>query len=99
MRTGKPASPLIRGLWSRWCTSSYTEETYGCLATGGEVLACPLAATGRRYGRRHDMLERVVGAHTTVVTRCPPAVGQSVFGERRLPVEPEEVPVQSRRDV
>ena len=45
------------------------------------------------------MLEGVVGAHPAVIARSPPAIGEPVLGQRRLPVLPEEVVVQAGRDV
>ena len=45
------------------------------------------------------MLERVVGAHPTVVAGGPATVGEPVRGQGRLPVVPEEVAVQTGGDV
>ena len=61
------------------------------------VLAGALATASRCDRRRHDVLERVVGAYPAVVARRPPAIGEPVLGQRRLPVVPEEVVVQTRR--
>ena len=45
------------------------------------------------------MLERVVGAHPAVVTRCPPTIGEPMRLERCSPVLPQKIFVQTGRDV
>ena len=96
MRTGNPLSPLIVGASS---TGTEIAAARRCLATEGEALPGALAPAGGRDRRGHDVLERVVGAHPAVVAGGPPAVGEAVRGQGRLPVVPEEVAVQTGGDV
>src|SRR5947209_10395757 len=93
-RTGNPESPRTgRRLLP------HAEELDRPIATAAEILAGPLAPTRRRHGRRYEVLERVIGAHAAVVTRCPPAVRKAVLVQRGLPVLPEEIAMQPGRDV
>ena len=45
------------------------------------------------------MFDAVSGADPAVVTRCPPAVLEAALGERLLPIVPEEVGVQTGRQM
>src|SRR5439155_8144113 len=93
-RTGNPESPRTgRRLLP------HAEELDRRVAAAAEILAGPLAPARRGHGRRDDVLERVVGAHAAVVTRCPPAVRKAVLVQGGLPVLPEEVAMQPGRDV
>ena len=65
----------------------------------GEVLARALAPAGRRDGGGHDVLEAEPGAGAAVVAGRPAAVLDAHPRQRVLPVAPEEVAVQPRRDV
>src|SRR5262245_61627442 len=93
-RTGNPVSPRTG---TRLLPQA--EERHGRVAATAEVLAGSLAPARRRDRRRHDVLERVVGADAAVVTRRPATVRKAVLVQRGLPVLPEEVPVQPGRDV
>src|SRR6266542_1748698 len=94
MRTWNPASPRTGAR-----LLPHAEELHRRVAAAAEVLARPVAPAGRRHRRRDDVLERVVGAHTAVVTGRPAAVGKTVLVQRGLPVLPEEIAMQPGRDV
>ena len=97
MRTGKPASPLTSARLDRHATRGPTRDGLAHRRRGpGPVPWLPPAGG---TARRHHVLERVVGAHPAVVAGGPPAVGEPVRGQRRLPVVPEEVAVQAGGDV
>src|SRR5436309_1431112 len=92
--TGNPESPRTgRRLLP------HADELDRRVAAAAEILARPLAPARRGHGRRDDVLERVVGAHAAVVTRCPPAVRKAVLVQGGLPVLPEEITMQPGRDV
>ena len=97
-RTGFAAPPLMTPVASP--SGLVPRKRTGTSAAGPrQVLAGALRTARGRQRRRHDVLEGVVGAHPAVVARSPPAIGEPVLGEGRLPVVPEEIGVQAGRDV
>ena len=59
----------------------------------------PWLPPGGRHRRRHDVFEGVVGTHPAVVAGSPPTIGEPMRGQGRLPVLPQEVLVETGRDV
>ena len=100
-RTGFAAPPLMHGdLRRRRSSAGFAPRNRtGTSAPGAQVLARALAAARGRERRGHHVLEGVVGAHPAVVAGSPPAIGEAVLGQGRLPVVPEEVVVQTGGDV
>src|SRR6516225_253601 len=87
----------------RRCPSAGTaDQLNGDPAAVVQVLARALASARRRDRRGDDVLEAEAGAGPAVVARGPAAVLDGLrlrTGQRVLPVAPEEVAVQPRRDV
>src|ERR1700761_3032297 len=91
---------LVKRRRRRRCPSGDTaDQAHGDAVPDAEILPRALAPTRRRDRGGHDVLEPEAGAGATVVTGRPAAVLDRDTGQRVLPVPPEEVPVQARRDV
>src|SRR5271166_1913790 len=83
----------------RWPSGNTADQADRNAVPDAEILSRALAAAGRGNRRGDDMLQPEAGAGSAVVTRGPATVLHGHAGQRILPVAPEEVTVETRRDV
>src|ERR1700722_18608003 len=83
----------------RWPSGNTADQGDMYSIAPAQVLPRALTPAGRGHRRRDDVLQPESGAGPAVVARRPAAVLHGHAGQRVLPVPPEEVAVQTRRDV
>src|ERR1700722_7898484 len=83
----------------RWPSGNTADQANRNSIAHAEVLPGALTPAGRGNRRGDDVLQPESGAGPAVVARRPAAVLDGHAGQRVLPVPPEEVAVQTRRDV